>query len=199
MHKKLGNQSGRCTVVVHGLGGMGKTQLAIAYMKRHRNDYSASIWLNARDEISLNQSFRNAGVRILREHPGLSYLQSAVSDKDGDTSLAVRKWLDEPTNERWLLIYDNYDHPKMGGDNGEPPAKDGGNSGRHGEADQPAPEGYDIRQYLPDTDHGAVIVTTRSSTVQIGELLRLQRLGKLEDRLRILESTSGRTGIQDGI
>ncbi|KAK4044690.1 kinesin light chain [Parachaetomium inaequale] len=197
MHEKLCRQPGRCTVVVHGLGGMGKTQLAIAYMKRHRDDYSASIWLNARDETSLNQSFRNAAVRILREHPGLSYIQTAVSDKDGDASLAVRRWLDEPTNERWLLIYDNYDHPKMGGDTGETPARDGGNSGRHGEANQPAPEGYDIRQYLPDTDHGAVIVTTRSSTVQIGELLRLQKLRKIEDSLRILESTSGRTGAQD--
>jgi hypothetical protein len=177
---------------------MGKTQLAIAYMKRHRKDYSASIWLNARDETSLNQSFRNAAVRILREHPGLSYMQTAVSDKDGDASLAVRRWLDEPMNERWLLIYDNYDHPKMGGDTGEAPARDGGNSGRHGEADQPAPEGYDIRQYFPDTDHGAVIVTTRSSTVQIGELLRLQKLRNIEDSLRILASTSGRTGAQDG-
>jgi hypothetical protein len=86
----------------------------------------------------------------------------------------------------------------MGGDTGEAPARDGGNSGRHGEADQPAPEGYDIRQYFPDTDHGAVIVTTRSSTVQIGELLPLQKLRNIEDSLRILASTSGRTGAQDG-
>lgn len=198
MHQKLCRQSGRRTVVVHGLGGMGKTQLAIAYMKRHRNDYSASIWLNARDEISLSQSFRNAAARILREHPDLGYMQTAVSDKDGDTSLAVRRWLDEPTNERWLLIYDNYDHPKMGGDAGDAPAGDGGNSDRHGEPDHPAPEGYDIRQHLPDTDHGAVIVTTRSSIVQIGELLRLRKLHRTEDSLRILESTSSRTGAQDG-
>jgi hypothetical protein len=177
---------------------MGKTQLAIAYTKRHRNEYSASIWLNARDETSLVQSFRNAAGRILREHPDLGYMQTAVSDKDGDASLAVRRWLDEPTNKRWLLIYDNYDHPRMGGGTREAPARDSSDSGRHGEGDQPTPDGYDIRQYLPDTDHGAVIVTTRSSTVQIGDLLRLRKLQKIEDSLRILESTSGRTGAQDG-
>ncbi|KAL6362010.1 hypothetical protein LRP88_05493 [Fusarium phalaenopsidis] len=118
-------------------------------------------------------------------------------DKDGDASLAVKRWLDEPRNNRWLLIYDNYDHPKMGGDTGEVPVGDGGSLSRPGEVDQQAPEGYDIRQYLPDTDHGAVIVTTRSSTVQIGELLRLQKLRKIEDSLSILESTSGRKGTQD--
>lgn len=201
MHQKLGRSPGRQTVVVHGLGGMGKTQLAIAYMKRHRNDYSASIWLNARDEMSLNQSFRNAAIRISREHPGQRYMQSAVSDKDGDASLAVKRWLDEPNNDRWLLIYDNYDHPRIGGDTQEVQVRDGGSSGRPGEVDQQAPEGYDIRQYLPDTDQGVVIVTTRSSTVPIAkrELLRLRKLCKIEDSLRILETTSGREGAQDGM
>ncbi|KAG9250683.1 uncharacterized protein F5Z01DRAFT_640089 [Emericellopsis atlantica] len=197
MHQTLGRSPGRQTVVLHGLGGMGKTQLAIAYVKRHRNNYTASIWLNARDETSLNQSFRNAAIRISREHPGLGYMQSTVSDKDGDASLAVKRWLDEPRNGRWLLIYDNYDHPKMGGDIEEAPVGDGSSLGRTDEANQPAPEGYDIRQHLPVTDHGAVVVTTRSSTVQIGELLRLRKLRRIEDGLRILETTSGRKGAQD--
>ncbi|GJD03140.1 NB-arc and TPR domain protein [Colletotrichum higginsianum] len=43
----------RCTAVLQGLGGMGKTQLSIEYMKRHCSDYSAMLWLNARDETSL--------------------------------------------------------------------------------------------------------------------------------------------------
>src|SRR5688572_22962996 len=96
IHRILDRRPGRRTVVMHGLGGMGKTQLAIAYMKRHRSDYTASIWFNARDETSLKQSFRNAATRILREHPGLVYMQMAVSDKDSDASVAVKRWLDEP-------------------------------------------------------------------------------------------------------
>ncbi|KAM0531420.1 hypothetical protein ACHAO3_007531, partial [Verticillium nonalfalfae] len=196
MNQVLDIQPGRRTVVVHGLGGMGKTQLAIAYMKRHRDDYSASIWLNARDETSLNQSFRHAAGRILQEHPTLSYMQTAVSDKDDDAALAVKRWLDEPRNDRWLLVYDNYDHPRMGGKNEEMPGGDDGGLSRPGEADQAAPEGYDIRQYFPDVDHGAVIVTTRG-TVQIGELLQLQKLRNIGDSLRILESTSGRKGTHD--
>jgi tetratricopeptide (TPR) repeat protein len=194
MHRILDQRPGRRTVVVHGLGGMGKTQLAIAYMKRHRSDYTASIWFNARDETSLKQSFRNAATRILREHPGLVYMQAAVLDKDSDASLAVKRWLDEPRNDRWLLLYDNYDNPKMGNGSREAGVRSGERPVEGDELDQATGDGYDIRKYLPETDDGAVIVTTRSSTVHMGELLRLQKLRNVEDSLRILESTSGRTG-----
>jgi len=71
-------------------------------------------------------------------------------------------------------------------------------SDRDCNAAQLAPEGYDTCQYLPDIDHGAVIVTTRSSAVQIRELQRLQKLRKIENSLRILEATSSRKGAQDG-
>lgn len=198
MHQKLSVSPGRQSVVVHGLGGMGKTQLAIAYMKRHRRDYSALIWLNARDETSLKQSFRVIAMRISQQYPILSYMQSAVSDRDGDASLAVKRWLDEPKNDRWLLIFDNYDHPSIGDHAREMSVEDDGNPGRHSEVDEQVPKGYDIRQYLPDTDQGMVITTTRSSIVRIGDVLRLQKLSKTEDSLRILETTSGRKGSRDG-
>ncbi|KAM3560902.1 hypothetical protein ARSEF4850_003455 [Beauveria asiatica] len=174
IHRELTEPDGGHTVVVHGLGGMGKTQLAIAYMKRHRNDYSALIWLNARDEISLSQSFRLAAMRISREHPNLNYMQIAASDKDADASQAVRRWLDEPKNDRWLLIYDNYDHPKVS---------------------------YDIRQYLPDTasNSGAVLITTRSTSVNIGSMISLKKLESINDSLEILESTSGRPNLKEDL
>ncbi|KAK8140685.1 hypothetical protein G3M48_002700, partial [Beauveria asiatica] len=181
--------------------GMGKTQLAIAYMKRHRNDYSALIWLNARDEISLSQSFRLAAMRISREHPNLSYMQIAASDKDADASQAVRRWLDEPKNDRWLLIYDNYDHPKVVCDADEVPNGDGDNRGNPGYLDQQTPQSYDIRQYLPDTasDSGAVLITTRSTSVNIGSMIALTKLESIDYCLEILESTSGRPNLKEDL
>ncbi|KZL82828.1 nb-arc and tpr domain protein, partial [Colletotrichum incanum] len=50
LHEALKWTGERRTAVLQGLGGMGKTQLSIEYMKRHRGDYSAMLWLNARDE-----------------------------------------------------------------------------------------------------------------------------------------------------
>lgn len=200
IHHELSQSPGGQTVVVHGLGGMGKTQLAIAYMKQHRKEYSTSIWLNARNETSLKQSFRLTAMRIAREYPGLNYMQSAVSDKDADASLAVRRWLDEPRNDRWLLVYDNYDHPKITADTLEMPVEGGDKNGQPGEGDQQISAGYDIRQYLPDTasDAGAVLITTRSSSVKVGRMKRLQKLGNIENSLEILRVTSDRPKLREG-
>ena len=42
------------------IGGIGKTQLTVAYAKRHKDNYSAIFWLNIKDEEdSLKQSFAN--------------------------------------------------------------------------------------------------------------------------------------------
>ena len=39
----------RKTAIVHGLGGMSKTQLALAYVQRHKKEYSAVFWINSKD------------------------------------------------------------------------------------------------------------------------------------------------------
>src|SRR5262249_39556788 len=59
----------RHTVILHGLGGVGKTQLAIAYEKQYRNKYSAIFWINSKDEDTFKQSFIKSAQRILEYHP----------------------------------------------------------------------------------------------------------------------------------
>ncbi|KAF7552900.1 hypothetical protein G7046_g7265 [Stylonectria norvegica] len=105
-------------LVMHGMGGRSKTQLAIAYMKRHRSGGST------RDATSFSHSFKDAAQRTLPTHPGLNYMQNAVADEDGDISLVVKKQLEEPMNYPWLFIYAKYEHPKIEGDIREALAKD---------------------------------------------------------------------------
>ena len=109
MHKTLSGDGSRRTIVLHGLGGIGKTQLTVAYAKRHKESYSAVFWLNIKDEDSLKQSFAKVAKQILREHPLASRLSSVDIKENLDEVIdAVKAWLSLPNNTRWLMIYDNY-------------------------------------------------------------------------------------------
>ncbi|KAF4629991.1 hypothetical protein G7Y89_g8153 [Cudoniella acicularis] len=59
MHELLYSHSNRTCVVLYGLGGIGKTQLAIEYIRRHKEKYTAIFWLNTNDQDSLKLSFRD--------------------------------------------------------------------------------------------------------------------------------------------
>jgi hypothetical protein len=67
MRRLLQGHKRRSAVVLHGLGGIGKTQLATKYTTRHKEKYSAIFWLNANDEDSLKLSFRDIAQRVLED------------------------------------------------------------------------------------------------------------------------------------
>ncbi|KAH6725029.1 hypothetical protein BKA61DRAFT_665703 [Leptodontidium sp. MPI-SDFR-AT-0119] len=177
IHELLQDHSSRSCVILHGLGGMGKTQLAITYARRHKEKYTAIFWLNANDEDSLKLSFRDVVQQVLRYHPSTSVLSSVDQDKDLDQVVsAVKAWLEFPRNSNWLLIYDNFDNPKTSGN--------------------PDSSAVDIRQFLPRSDHGSVIITTRSSQVRQGERIHIQKLSDVREGLEIVSNISGRKGIE---
>ena len=172
IHRKLNGDGSRRTIVLHGLGGIGKTQLTIMYAKRHKNSYSAIFWLNVKDEDSLKQSFIKVAKQILREHP------SANIKGDLDEVInAVKAWLSLPNNTRWLMIYDNYDNPKLPGITN--------------------PAAVNINKFLPESYQGSIIITTRSSQVKIGHPIRVRKLENVSDSLEILSNVSRREGLVD--
>ena len=179
IHRTFGGDGRRRTVVLHGLGGIGKTQLTVAYAKRHKENYSAILWLNIKDEDALKQSFAKVARQILREHPSASRLSSVDMKENLDEVIdAVKAWLSLPNNTRWLMIYDNYDNPKLPG-NTDPTA-------------------LDIRKFLPESYQGSVIITTRSSQVRIGHPIRIRKLENVRDGLKILSNASRREGLING-
>jgi hypothetical protein len=178
MHRLLHGYTTRSTVILHGLGGIGKTQLAVEYSRRHKEKYTAIFWLNANDEDSLKLSFRDVAQQILQDHPSATMLASVDLDGNLDQALlAVKTWFDLRRNTRWLIIYDNYDNPRIPGN-----------------SDSSA---VDVRRYLPRSDHGSIIITTRSARVS-GQRIHVQKLPSIKDGLEILSSTSGRKGIENG-
>jgi hypothetical protein len=76
------------------------------------------------------------------------------------------------------MIYDNYDNPQVTGN------KD--------------PAAVDIRKFLPESYHGSVIITTRSSQVKIGHRIPITKLENVQESLEILSTTSNREGLITG-
>jgi ATP/maltotriose-dependent transcriptional regulator MalT len=180
IHALLQDHNSRSCIVLHGLGGIGKTQLAITYARRHKEKYTAIFWLNANDEDSLKLSFRDIAQKALSYHPSTSALLSVDQDKDLDQVVyAVKAWLDLQENSRWLMIYDNYDNPKIPGN--------------------PERSAVDIRQFLPQSDHGSIIITTRSSQVRQGKRIHVQKLLDIREGLKSVSNMSRRKGIEKGM
>jgi hypothetical protein len=93
----------RKVLVLGGMGGIGKTQLAVTYAKRYGSSYSSVFWLNASSKTALLISLRRLAREILPEAGG---------QLEDDIMLAqVSVWLSNLENPRWLLVFDNYDDP----------------------------------------------------------------------------------------
>ncbi len=102
------DSSDRKVLVIGGMGGIGKTQMAISYAKRLRSSYSSIFWLNAASESTLKGSLRILAGRVLPA-------DSVVIPDDSQLWIQVSNWLSELDNTRWLLIFDNYDDPDQYG------------------------------------------------------------------------------------
>ena len=89
---------------LHGLGGVGKTRLAIEYAWRHEADYSALLFVRADDPATLD-----AGLAALVGAEVLD-LPEKEAPQDAIKIEAVLRWLEAHPN--WLMILDNVDDEK---------------------------------------------------------------------------------------
>lgn len=96
LHESLSSgQSAALTQAVKGLGGLGKTQLALEYAYRYSADYDAIWWLRAEDPQGLRSDYAALAPQL-----GLPSAQDqSVTVVDVRRTLAQR--------ERFLLVFDN--------------------------------------------------------------------------------------------
>ncbi|MCM1968834.1 MULTISPECIES: FxSxx-COOH system tetratricopeptide repeat protein [Streptomyces] len=88
---------------IHGMGGVGKTQLAIEYAYRHQSEYDIVWWIPAERPGQIGQALVELAQRL-----GL-----VTSSEANIAGPAVREALREGRPyARWLLIFDNADNPE---------------------------------------------------------------------------------------
>jgi hypothetical protein len=92
----------RC--IVHGMHGLGKTQLALQFANSSYDDgrYSLIFWISATTIDKLNDGF--AKILDLIRHPG----RHLLIDQSSKLTEA-RRWLEDSTSTTWLLVLDNVD------------------------------------------------------------------------------------------
>lgn len=125
-------------MVVRGLGGAGKTQLALNYIRDHRRDYKAVLWIEASQKASIERDYVELYQLMFPER-----MTSASPPTSEEAVSAVKGWFHQQ-NDRTLLVVDSADC-----------------------IDNTDDEDYiDIRRYLPDAPSVDIILTTRSTLAE---------------------------------
>ena len=176
-------------IVLHGLGGIGKTQLAIQYAYIHQKDYTSVWWVNASTTQTLSEGFLGIAQRLLSYHAknttaGLKSDNSQIAEELGlppgvvdqngkltasrdNTEIVVNAiiaWFAAEDNNKWLLIIDNYDDLRN----------------------------VNIHDFLPPSSSGSILITSRSrDTGRFGNELEVQEVTEVE-ALEILRKSARR-------
>ncbi|KAL4746359.1 P-loop containing nucleoside triphosphate hydrolase protein [Aspergillus terricola var. indicus] len=135
-------------VALVGMGGIGKSQIAIeyAYRARQRDPKLSVFWVYASNTTRYEQAYRDLAdeLNLLgRTDPGV------------DIFKLVSRWLSDAANGCWLMILDNADNEDMFFQEVEL----GINQGQPKASARPA-----LITSIPQTTNGSVIITSRNST-----------------------------------
>src|SRR5215469_4382388 len=130
-------------IAIRGLGGVGKTQLAIELvyqvMEKYRN--CSVFWIPATDSESLYQAYLAAARKL--DIPGWA-------EQGADVIGLVQRYLSQETAGQWLLVFDNADDVEMWIGKSGSEQRSGG-----------------LLNCLPRSTQGSIIFTTRDRKIAV--------------------------------
>lgn len=97
--KNAGSET--CGVALHGLGGVGKSRLAVEYALKNESNYNALLFVTGNSQEELKTSLASLGGAMVLDLPEKNILDLEVR------LAAVIRWLQ--SNPGWLLLIDNVD------------------------------------------------------------------------------------------
>lgn len=146
-------------VAITGLGGIGKTQVAIeiAYRAQARERECSIFWIPATSSEALERTYLQIAQKL--RLPGLG-------DNQADAKTLLRDYLNDRKAGQWLLIYDNADDIDMWFD------KSTSNT-----------DPRRLHSYVPWNSTGSVLFTTRfmkvASKIAMGNVIEIPNMDKV--------------------
>ncbi|KAI1276951.1 P-loop containing nucleoside triphosphate hydrolase protein [Xylaria sp. FL0933] len=87
-----------CSLALHGLGGVGKSEIALQYAHSRSKEYDAVLWVLSETPNSLETSFTDLCSKLKLK--GLAERDHAIN------KIVLKTWL-QKTSKKWLMIFDN--------------------------------------------------------------------------------------------
>ncbi|KAH8645473.1 hypothetical protein BX600DRAFT_519485 [Xylariales sp. PMI_506] len=170
LQEKLFLQQDCQKLAVVGLGGVGKTQIALQFaywVKESQPDYSI-LWVSASSHASFEQTYQKIIKRLV----------IPADDKDQDPGELVRQYLESEDGGKWFLIVDNADDMEV----------------LYGSSDS----GSGIFEYLPESENCLLLFTTRAQDVGVAvaetDLIELEAMTP-EEAQKLMEKSLLRKGL----
>jgi hypothetical protein len=154
LHLRPGDR-GRAAVVLWGLSGQGKTQLALRFQQLFGYKYTSKLWVDATSFDTLLESFTEIALVVDESNTtskiaSFSQLSVSPSSKAKQIIAIVKSWLERKSNMGWLMVIDSVEDI----------------------------DSFDIRQVLPACDHGSIIITsTRADTSSVAGMQGIEVAG----------------------
>lgn len=136
-------KTSRSVLMLYGLDGVGKTQLAVQYAEKHRHDYSAIIWIDATSVSSMEDDCKRILTAYSEDDPFKGFKQKGTEPEPDDVAQAFNTFISDRPNA--LIVFDNADYLDESTAGGKTAA-------------------YYLRQFVP-SGNSHVIITTHCAGI----------------------------------